>query len=50
MRFQCEECGSYRYLDREGSGEDEFGEFEAYSCADCDYITKIYYETGENGR
>ena len=30
-RFQCEECGSYDYLDREGSGEDKFGEYEAFS-------------------
>lgn len=42
-RFQCEECGNLDYLDREGSGEDEQGEFEAYSC-ECGYITKIYYE------
>lgn len=43
-RFQCEECGSYDCLDREGSGEDEFGEYEAYSCKDCDHITQIYYD------
>lgn len=41
-RFQCEECGDLEYLDKEGSGEDEIGEFEAYSCA-CGHITKIYY-------
>jgi len=41
-RFQCEECGCYRYADIEGSGEDENGEFTAYVCEDCCHITVIY--------
>ncbi|MCC5439789.1 hypothetical protein [Clostridium botulinum] len=41
-RFQCEECGCYRYVDIEGSGEDENGEFTAYVCEDCCHITVIY--------
>lgn len=46
-RFQCEECGSYDYLDREGSGEDEHGEYEAFSC-ECGHITHIYYEEDDS--
>lgn len=43
-KFQCEECGCYRYIDREGSGKDEFGEFEDCVCEDCGHITRIYYK------
>lgn len=46
-RFQCEECGCYEYLDKEGFGEDEIGEFEDYVCLDCGSITKIYYNNEE---
>lgn len=41
-RFQCDECGSLTYVDKEGSGEDDNGEFEDYVC-ECGYITKIYF-------
>lgn len=41
-RFQCEECGNLEYLDKEGSGEDEYGEFEDYICQ-CGYITRVHY-------
>lgn len=42
MRFQCEECFCYEYVDIEGSGEDNHGEFEDYVCAECGHITRIY--------
>ena len=42
-RFQCEECGSLYWADKEGSGEDEYGEFEDYVC-ECGYITRIYFD------
>lgn len=40
--FQCEECFSTEFHDREGSGEDENGEFTDYVCEECDHITRIY--------
>lgn len=42
MNFQCEECSSAEYLDIEGSGEDELGEFTDYVCKECGHITRVY--------
>ncbi len=41
--FQCEECGCTEYVDTEGSGKGEYGEFEDYICSECRSITRIYY-------
>lgn len=41
-RFQCEECGCREYLDIEGSGKDEVGEFQDYVCDECGGITRVY--------
>lgn len=42
-RFQCEECGSLDYIDKEGCGEDDNGEFEDYVC-ECGHITRVYLQ------
>lgn len=44
MKFQCEECLCHEYLDIEGSGEDDCGEFTDYICKECCHITRIYDE------
>jgi hypothetical protein len=41
-KFQCDECGSSIYIDKEGSGEDDNGEFEDYVC-ECGYVTRVYF-------
>lgn len=43
-QFQCDECGCREYADVECLGEDEYGEFIDYICAECGTITRIYYE------
>lgn len=40
--FRCDECGSYEYADKEGWGEDEFGEFIDYWCAECGSLVRVY--------
>ena len=44
MEFQCEHCGCIEYLDREGSGTDEHGDFSDYWCKECNQLTRIYDE------
>jgi len=40
FRFQCCECGCTEYGDIEEFGEDEYGEYTDYLCAECGATTR----------
>lgn len=42
MEFVCDECGCTEYLDREGSGTDEYGDFTDYWCKECESLVRMY--------